>query len=457
MPLPFDPTTSNLPDPGDRSNADNLASKYCDSGRTWLAANEYTQARSAYRSAIECNPKIAIAYSGLAHAEYHLRDYRAALAAINHSIEFDNTRIDFYHQRALIAKALKDYELVLADCKLILDRAPQHQAARGLQAVALVKTKDYQVALADFDRHLELNPQDPHGYCYRGICYDRLKQYPRALIDLDRAIDLKPQEAIFHHARGRTHQQLGNLPGALADYNLVIQLKPTRASAYDDRAEIHRLRGDYPQALSDCTQAIVLNPQLISAYFRRGITYAELGDVASALADFDRIISLDPDHLNTYIQRSWMYFRQGDYSRSIEDCKAIQRFDKSCFHAAYLLGVIYGLSGLNAQAIVDFASAIELAPNNPVARYQRGIIYYELNHLNAAMDDFTQARLLQERSGELLTEPDETELYAEGVALYYTGQLYSARLKLNLAMLAAKRLNNHDFHERISAFMDKYC
>jgi tetratricopeptide (TPR) repeat protein len=204
-------------------------------------------------------------------------------------------------------------------------------------------------------------------------------------------------------------------------------------------------------------RTIALNPELIGTYLQRGITYTELGDIASALADFDRIISLDPAQIDTYIQRSWIYFRQGDYSRSIEDCEAIQQLDRSCYHAPYLLGVIYTLSGLKAQAIVGFTSAIELAPNHPAPRYQRGVIYYELNQLNAAMDDFTQARLLQERSGNLLIELDETELYAEGVALYYTGQVYSARIKLNLAMVAAKRFNNHDFYERISAFIDKYC
>ena len=154
---------------------------------------------------------------------------------------------------------------------------------------------------------------------------------------------------------------------------------------------------------------------------------------------------------------TWIYFRQGNYSRAIADCESIQRCDKSCFHAAYLLGVIYALSELKAQAIVDFTHAIELAPDRPAPRYQRGIIYYELGNLNGAMDDFTQARLLQERSGELFAEPDETELYAEGAVLYYTGQLYSARLKLNSAMLTAKRFNNPDFYERISAFIDQYC
>jgi tetratricopeptide (TPR) repeat protein len=183
----------------------------------------------------------------------------------------------------------------------------------------------------------------------------------------------------------------------------------------------------------------------------------ELGDSARALADFNRMISLDPNHVKTYIQRSWIYFRQGNDELAIADCETIQRYDKSCFDAAYLLGVIYSCSGLKAQAIVDFTHAIELAPHRAAPRYQRGIIYYKLNHLNEAMNDFTQARLLQERSGELSIEQNETELYAEGVSLYYLGQLYSARTKLNLAMLAAKQFNHPRFHDLISIFMDKYC
>jgi tetratricopeptide (TPR) repeat protein len=115
----------------------------------------------------------------LEHIEYsnfHLTYSPAALVAINIAIEYDDTRTDFYHQCALISKCSHDYHQVLADCKIILDRSPRHQAARGLQSIALVKTKNYQVALLDFDRHIEVYPQDPYRYCYRGINYYELGQ-----------------------------------------------------------------------------------------------------------------------------------------------------------------------------------------------------------------------------------------------------------------------------------------
>jgi tetratricopeptide (TPR) repeat protein len=462
MQLPADSSTINMPD-RNWGSSEKLAFEYCEHGRNLLEAREYTQAKSNYQVAIECDPRSSIAYSGLARTNYHLHDYVAALVAINIAIEYDDTRTDFYHQRALISKCLNDYHQVLADCKIILARSPRHQAARGLQSIALVKTKNYQVALLDFDRHIEVYPQDPYGHCYRGICYDRLNQPDRALADFNRAIALKPEESLFHHARGRTYQQLGNFPAALADYALVIQSKPLQASVYDDRAELHHRRGDSVKALADCTQAIVLNPKLIAAYLRRGSIYADLGDLISALADYNRVLTIDPHHVKTYIQRSWVYFRQGEYILANNDCEAVKSVDEVSFWASYLIGAINAQFGYREQAIVNFTRAIDLDPDNIAARYYRGINHYELGRVDRATADFIHARSIQAHA----TEPsivgvaspvanrDETGLYAEGVALYYTGQLESARTILSLAVASAQKLNNPSFSAQISTFVEK--
>jgi tetratricopeptide (TPR) repeat protein len=183
MQLPADISTANMADRNWESS-EKLALEYCEHGRNLLEAREYPQAKSNYQVAIECDPKSSIAYSGLARTNYHLHDYAAALIAINIAIAHDDTRTDFYHQRALISKCLNDYHQVLADCKIILARSPRHQAARGLQSIALVKTKNYQVALLDFDRHIEVYPQDPYGHCYRGICRTGQLESARTILSL---------------------------------------------------------------------------------------------------------------------------------------------------------------------------------------------------------------------------------------------------------------------------------
>ncbi len=451
-----DLSTSDFPD-WDGVAIENLAVEHCKHGENQLEAKEYTQARSAYRIAIECNPELAIAHSGMARANYHLGNYQAALVSINLAIDC-NARIDFYYQRALISKALNDEDFDVADFEQIFSPSPPDLAPPRSQRelVDSDNEKHEQLALANFDRHIDAHPEDPYGYCYRGMCYDRLEHYLLALADFDLAIALKPKESLFHHARGRTHRSIGNFAAAIADFDLVIELEPQLASVYVDRAEIHHLSGDCQQALGDCDRAIGLNSRLSAAYFQRGITQAELGSLDGALADYTNVIAIDPHHLGAYIQRSWIYFRRGDYARAISDCEIVNSGELACFQSYYLLGVIHCLSGLRTKAIKDFTRAIELAPNYVAARYHLGVIYHEFSDLTAASYQFAQAKSIQASRMEQSIDLDETGLHAEGLALHYSGELESARTMLNLAALFAKRYENTRVHSQISNFIHRH-
>ncbi len=373
------------------------------------------------------------------------------------TIDPDLTDVDD-HLRDLMANAENDQPQAIANSHQVSNSSPQDLAAHQLQAISTIKTRKYRLALDRCDRYIELHPQDPHSYCDRGIYYDRLKEYTRALADFDKALELKPKEAVFHHARGRTHQQLGNFSAALSDYDLVIQAQPDRASVYNDRAEIYRLQGDYQRAIADYTQAINLNPLLVDAYFRRGIAYAELGDSDLAFVDYDLIIAIDPTHTEAYVRRSWIYFRRGKYTQAIQDCESIlilrgsanDNIDKNCFDAHYLRGVIHEYNGFKELAIASFTMAIDLEPNSISALYYRGALYYELGKTPEAIADIDRARAIQECHHEKLVDRDETSFYAEGLALYYTGEFDSAISILRLGFLVATRFGNSSFKAQIS-------
>ncbi len=441
--------------------AKDMALQYCKSGSKSLAAKNYAQARSAYKVAIEWDAQLAIAHSGLAQVFYQVQDYDGALTELDLAIAIDRSQLDFYYQRALVSKLLKNYYQVLADCKWILEREPEHHSARWLNAVALVKTENYHIALLSLNKHIDTYPQDPNGYCYRGICYERLERYPEASTDLDRAIAMQPNQPVFHHARGRARQRLGNLAGALADFSITIVLRTgsandrkPQAAVYQDRAEINRCLGNHLAALTDCDKAIELNPKLIDAYFRRGLTYTELGNLDMALENYNQTLDLDPEHLQAYIQRSWIYFRQENYKRAKRDCQSAIILDEACFWANYVLGIVNGLLGLKNNAMTNFSRAIELSPNYVSARYHRGLLYQDLGDMPKAFSDFEQARSVQDRGLERLVDRDETGFYAEGLALYHLGQPEAARTILMLGALAAKRFNNPSFHKLIQSSIE---
>jgi tetratricopeptide (TPR) repeat protein len=129
--------------------------------------------------------------------------------------------------------------------------------------------------------------------------------------------------------------------------------------------------------------------------------------------------------------------------------------DEVSFWASYLIGAINAQFSYREQAIFNLTRAIDLNPDNISARYYRGINYYELGQIDRATADFTHARSIQAHGTEPSLDRDETGLYAEGLALYYTGQLESARTLLSLAAASAQKLNNLNFSAQISTFLDR--
>ena len=442
----------------DENTVDRLAAEYCEFGETLLANRDYNKARSVYQIALDYSPQLAIAHNGIACAEYYLGNYCAALNAANRAISY-HARIDFYDRRRLIKQALNDDNGVLASRDRQIESSFQNLVDLQLNEIEFDR-----LALANFDLYIETHQQNPDGYYYRGMYYERLEHYRLALADFDRAISLQPNTVVFHHVRGLAHQQLSNFADAITDYNLVIQLQPALASVYDNRGEIRRLSGDLFHALDDFNRAIDLNPQFVAAYFHRGILRTELGNIDDALADYNRTISLDPRHVDAYVRRSWIYFRRGKYSQAISDCDFVNHIveltapvaQSACYQADYLLGVIHSLSGFGHQAIEDFTRSIETAPNYLAARYYRGVIYRELGNIIKSDDDFARAKSIQDCRLERSIDLDETRLYAEGLALYHSGQIMAALTMLNLADLYAKQSENQQIHSLIATFIDRH-
>lgn len=451
----------------------NFVSAYCARGESSIELKNYAQAKTDYAMALKLSPALAVADGGLARAYYGERDYQTALIACNRAIKNDPDNLDFYYYRALINQKLADYDRILLDCKFLLERQPSNISIRWLNARAHFQLGNYQLALFNFSQYLNLKLDDAYAYYYRGICYERLNHLSQALQDLNRAIDLQDNRAIFYRRRGRIAQLLGDFTSAMTDYHTAISLDPQMAQAYVNRADIYLSRGDYSRALIQCNQAIQIDPLLVSAHYQRGMINTEVGNLHAALADYHRLIQLNPQDLNAYLQRGWIYFRHGEYTAVMNDCEQIltlfggatswavakpmlqqpclpaQKENRHFIAANYLMGVVQSLSGFKQEAIFSFTKAIDAKPNFISALYHRGLLHYDLRHEDQATNDFQLAQAIQNQGLDSITERDETGLYAEGLALYYMGQLETARAIFYQAVVVSQKLKSAVFHQQI--------
>ena len=116
------------------------------------------------------------------------------------------------------------------------------------------------------------------------------------------------------------------------------------------------------------------------------------GQYEDALSLYTEMISTSPDDANGYIGRGAIRMQVlGDLDGALEDCnKAVELAPKNSM-ARYNRGCAYYQMGDAKKAIEDFSSAIKLDPEALFAYYNRGTAYYQMGRFGAAIDDYSAA------------------------------------------------------------------
>ncbi|HKS49623.1 MAG TPA: tetratricopeptide repeat protein [Amycolatopsis sp.] len=258
--------------------------------------------------------------------------------------------------------------------------------------------------------------------------------------------DLDAGEYALHRSvlrvnRAQVHASLGRLDHALADYTAVIAMDPNYAEYYFDRAALLRRLGRNEDALADYDDAIRLSPPFPEAYYNRGDLRLELGDIDGALADFGYTLDLDPDFVDAYVNRAGLHLDLGDLADAARDAEAGLARDQDNPHLHVVIGQIHveheeypaasaafdralavdpdlipALSGRAALAcrlgeadlaLTDLRHAVDLAPGDPLLRYNRAFAYQHKGQWDQALADLKIARELSPGDPEI-AEAHET-------------------------------------------------
>ena len=214
------------------------------------------------------------------------------------------------------------------------------------------------------------------------------------------------------------------------DFHGFIRLQDLHRDAYLQlslaRFSHENSDGDFEHPIEHYTQAIALNPRLAEAYCGRGGAKFSADDLDGAIRDFNQALALDPDHSCAYATRGRVYREREDYQKAIEDLsRAIQlnqEFDNETSSIAHYYRAIAYLEHDEQVdlAIQDLNVVIErkLPPGLWEAYHNRGAAHFHKKDWDAAVNDFTQA---------LLVEPESVRtMVARGQANVYRGNYKQA-------------------------------
>ena len=288
----------------------------------------------------------AYGYHQRGEDKYNDKDYRAAIADLNASVESDPEFTDAYTTRGNVAvhygesiakygsitEARQHYQVAIADYTEAIRLEPKNDANySGLghtrchygeyeakRRNATAAQKQYEAAIADYNKAIKLDSDDDRNYSGRGWAQSLLaelnaeqaefdkaqKQYEAAIKDYNKAIKLEPDDGENYNNRGWTKYLLGELKtkqgkaaearkhyqAAITDSDKAIQLNSDEASTYHTRGVAKAALGDYNGAIDDLDVAIEHERGYTEAYHSRGKAKRALGQHDAARVDFERAL-----------------------------------------------------------------------------------------------------------------------------------------------------------------------
>lgn len=205
-------------------------------------------------------------------------------------------------------------------------------------------------------------------YLNRANAYTDMGRVDDAMRDNRRALDLEPGSVDVHYNLGNTYRQAGRLSDAVKHYDHALKIDPEHLMALGNRGNLFFNEGDYEKALADYNAMLAIDSQYAPGYFNRGNLFRKLGQLENAIADYTHALALRPDYIEALNNRGSVYNAMEAFDQALADYKKVVALEMHPVFACINIGNIFSRQGNPDEAIQWYARALQMDPQNTVAR-----------------------------------------------------------------------------------------
>ena len=339
-------------------------------GDTYLALGEWTNARNAYRQALNRSQN-----GNPSDPDVYVRIGRALLKDVK----------EMFYEKGLLFSAIPMTTSAIEAAEQALTFSPNYAPAHellgevyALQADTYASDPDrgiishsYEEAIKEFENALGIDPSSVRALIGLAKTYvdQANKLVPGSAETLDAA-----RQAIFAVERG-------------------LELHPQNDDLYTQLARAELLQENYAAALETAQHTLKLKPTNVDALNTAGLAAYYLNDLSKAVEYFTEAIRNNPDHAQSHMNlgnaffqmRSWHRARR-HYRRALEYIPQAQ-LAKTAYQRAYMYYMIalsYHETKDYEQEITALNQALALDPTYFAAYRQMGRTYLARNEYRAA-------------------------------------------------------------------------
>ncbi|HEX3422259.1 MAG TPA: aspartyl protease family protein [Sphingomicrobium sp.] len=241
-------------------------------------------------------PTDAAGFSRRGAAEASRRDYKAALADLDHAIAIEPDNGPYLLQRARTQLLNGNPTAAFADLDLAVKVAPTDPQIRLARAESFFTRKRQSDALGDLDSVDRALPREADERLTVAAIFEQLDQFEKAVADFDLWIAAHPDDSRLASAlNGRCWARAlagRDLPLALKDCDAALR-RAKSGGYFDSRGLVELRMGEHDRAIADYSEALRLSPGTAWSLYGRGLARRHKNDPSSK-NDLDAAVAIDP-------------------------------------------------------------------------------------------------------------------------------------------------------------------
>lgn len=253
-------------------------------GLTRVNQGKYAEAIADYRSALQHAPEHEGLWHNLALCYANLKEYDAAVGVLDTVVRMVPGYAPALNMRAQVHIQQEDTVAALADLEASLKINRFDSDVYATRALVYLQQELYEQAEADLTYAIHLNPKSNY-YINRALTRYYRQELRGAMSDYDLALDLDPNNVLGRYNRGLLRAQVGDDNRAIEDFNVVIEYEPDNMMAIFNRALLLIQTGDMDGAERDLDRVIEEYPKFLYGYQCRADVRRRQGRLKEAEQD----------------------------------------------------------------------------------------------------------------------------------------------------------------------------
>lgn len=217
--------------------------------------------------------------------------------------------------------------------------------------------------LAQYEKEWPVGSRRHFEWDTLGRLYEETSQVDKAIAAYRKAVAKSPWELETQRRLIQTLENLGRDEEALKQYEEVVRVAPSEARFRLDLAERYWRRGDAKKALDALKKLEAVFPGDAGILSAIADLYIRWNKEDLALAAYERLTRLEPDDPGHLVTLGEQYFQRGEKNKALDTWKRIANAKTATAEAR--LGEVLNEHGMPAEALLHYAKAIKMEPNNP--------------------------------------------------------------------------------------------